>query len=117
MEKLLKITLSPFTQPIENFADLSVTVTAPYSDKFVTIKINSGINDYNENLDQPWIQVRQATEMIDTDDTINLKLDFWESNIKRFVHNWKRYEIKLMSIWKEELEWDSFSNFEFYLKN
>jgi hypothetical protein len=53
MEKLLKITLSPFTQPIENFADLSVTVTAPYSDKFVTIKINSGINDYNENLDQP----------------------------------------------------------------
>lgn len=116
MEKLIKIISSPFTPPIEVVGNIVIKIHMPYSDKDVTIQVNSSVEDYTENNDQPSTKVRQVVVTSSTDDTRTVKLDFENNNIQVVDVGGEQYEIKLMNISKENLDNQDFPCFEFFVK-
>jgi len=116
MEKLIKIISSPFNPAIEVVGNIVIKLHVPYSEKDVTVQINSNVQDYIENNDQPGAQVRQVMVTSTTEDTRTLKLDFGANNIQTFAIAGEQYEIKLMNIGKENIDNQDFPYFEFYVK-
>lgn len=113
MEKLIKIISSPFNPNMEVAGDLSIHLHVPYSENEVTVKINSGLQDYKENQDQKDIQIRQLTVTEDTNETRTLTFNFTSNNIHVVEINGKKYTIRLMSIGKENIQGLDFPFFEF----
>ena len=111
MEKLVKLTLSPFNPNFEIVDNLVMRVNVPYSDQSVTMQFNPNVQDYKEQADQPGVQVRQVTVTTSTDQTQTLSFDFKENNIHDVTIENAKYTIKLMSIRKEE----GFFCFEFFV--
>lgn len=116
MEKLIKIVSSPFNPAIEVVDKLVINLHVPYSEKEVTVQINPFVQNYDENQDQPGVQVRQVTLTTQTDETKTLKFDFAANNKQTIDMNEVKYEIKLMNIGKENLQGQDFPYFEFFIK-
>jgi hypothetical protein len=115
MEKLVKITLSPFTPSIDFVDKMVMKVTAPYSDKTVTVQFNPNIQDYKEQLDQPGIQVRQVMLSTTTDQTQKFTFDFISNNVQTITIEGTDYSVKLMNIGKEPHQGQNFLYFEFFI--
>jgi hypothetical protein len=53
----VKISINPFSPNVEVVGNFVMMAHVPYSDKGIVIKIDTNIQDYIENNDQPEIQV------------------------------------------------------------
>lgn len=113
MGKLVKIINSPFSSNLEVVENFIIKLQVPYSDKNVTIELNSSIDDYREKADQPNIKIRQVMQSSSTKDTQTLFFDF-ESNKQHNVSvDGKNYTIELVEIGKENIEGQDFPFFSF----
>ena len=111
MEKLVKLTLSPFSPSLEIVDKMVMKVHVPYSEQSVTIQFNPNIQDYKEQADQPGVQVRQVMFSTSTDQTQTLLFDFEANNVHDVIIENTKYSIKLMTIGKEQ----GFPYFEFFI--
>ncbi len=116
MEKLVKIASSLVNPSMEIVGNIIINLHVPYSEKDVTIQINPNIQDYQENVSLPGIDIRQMLVTTSTDETKELKFDFKENNTQKIQVNEDTYEIKLMHIGKEKMEGQDFPFFEFLVK-
>ena len=116
MEKLIKLVNSPFNPNMEVAGDIVINMHVPYSEQDVTVQINPNIQEYQENNDQPDIQIRQVMVSVPTDETKELHFNLKENNVQKFKINDKEYEIKLLNIGKESLQGQDFPSFEFHVK-
>ncbi|MDO8446425.1 MAG: hypothetical protein Q7T53_10060 [Deltaproteobacteria bacterium] len=115
MEKLVKLTLSPFSPNIEVVDKMVMKVHVPYSEEMVTMQFNPNIQDYKEQDDKPGIKVRQTTFSTSTAQTTTVPFDFKANNIQDiFVENTK-YTVKLMTIGKELIQGQNFLYFDFFV--
>ena len=115
MHKNVNIINSPFNPNFEIVGDLVMMLHAPYSDNDVTIQFNPNIQDYKEKQDKPGIKVRQATFSATTDQTKTEQFDFSANNVKDIEISDTIYNIKLMSIGKENIKGQDFFAFEFFV--
>ncbi|MFZ2631744.1 MAG: hypothetical protein WAX48_09190 [Desulfosalsimonadaceae bacterium] len=116
MEKLVKLTLSPFSPSIEVIDKMVMKVHVPYSEQSVTIQFNPNIQDYKEQADQPGVQVRQFTFSTSTDQTQTLPFDFTKTNnVHDVTIEGTKYNVKLMNIGKEPIQGQNFLYFEFFI--
>ena len=117
MEKLVRLTLSPFSPSIEVVDKMVMKVHAPYSEQSVTIQFNPNIQDYKEQVDQPGVQVRQFAFSTSTDQTQTVSFDFAANNIHNVTIEGTIYNVKLMNIGKEPVQGQNFLYFEFFIKS
>lgn len=115
MEKLVKLTMSPFSPNVEVVDKMVMKVHVPYSENNVTIQFNPNIQDYKEQQDQKDIKIRQLMFTTPTDHTRTFSFDF-KANIAHDVtiENTK-YNVKLMTIGKEPIQGQNFIYFEFFI--
>ncbi len=111
MEKLVKLTLSPFSPNLEVVNGMVMKVHAPYSEQSVTIQFNPNIQDYKEQEDQLGLQARQVMFSTSTEQTQSFLFDFETNNVHDVMIENIEYNVKLMGIWKEQ----GFFYFEFLL--
>ena len=115
MEKLVKLTLSPFNPSLEVIDKMTMKVHAPYSEQSVTIQFNPNIQDSKEQADQPGIQVRQVMFSTSTDQTQTLPFDYKTNNVHNITVEGTKYNVKLMNIGKEPIQGQNFLYFEFFI--
>lgn len=115
MEKLVKLTMSPFSPSLEVVDKIVMKVHVPYSEQEVTIQFNPNIQDYKEQADQPGVQVRQVTVSTSTAETKTLLFDFKSNNVHEVTIENTKYNIKLMNIGKEPIQGQNFLFFEFFI--
>lgn len=115
MEKLVKLTMSPFSPSLEVVDKMVMKVHVPYSEEMVTMQFNPNIQDYKEQADKPGIQVRQFTFSTSTDQTRTLPFDFKGNNVQDVTVENKKYKVKLMTIGKEPIQGQKFLYFEFFV--
>ena len=115
VQQTVKFILSPFNPNIESVANLVMSVHPPYNDRMVTLKVNTGYADYQENVEteNPNIQVKQVMAMQDTDDTQTLAFDLDNNNAHVIKIDDKSFVIKLLDISKKNIEGQDFPVFEF----
>lgn len=102
MEKLVKLTLSPFSPNLETIDKMTMKIHVPYSEQSVTIQFNPNIQNYKEQADQIGIQVRQVMFSTHTADTKTLLFDFVSNNVHDVTIENTKYNVKLMNIGKEQ---------------
>jgi hypothetical protein len=115
MEKLVKLSVSPFTPSLEVVDKIVMKVHVPYSQDSVTIQINPNIQDYKDQADRPGIKVRQITYSTPTDQTQTLLFDFKTNNVHLATVENTTYNLKLMTIDKEQIHGQDFLFFEFLI--
>jgi hypothetical protein len=113
MNKVIRISNSPFTINLEVFEDIVIKLHVPYSDKSVTVMVNPNIQEYQENKDRGNVKVRQLLVTIPTDDTRVLSFDFERNKKHRITIADHNYEIELISIGKENIQGQDFPYYEF----
>lgn len=113
----VKITLSPFNPNVEVVGPMVFDIRAPYSDKEVTLVVNSNIQHYEDKADTPKeFEVRQVMVSQDTDETQILSLNL-DSNSEQIINFQKvKYKVKLLNIGKENIQGQDFKNFEFLVE-
>lgn len=117
MAKLVRLTNSPFTPPVEVVDELVITLHVPYTEKNVTVRLNPNIQDYQEKDDRPGVKVRQVMQAIPTDQTQEIKFDFGKNKVKLALIENKKYQIELTQIGKENVQGHCFPFFEFLVSN
>jgi hypothetical protein len=115
MEKLAKLTDSPFSPSLEVIDKMVMKVHAPYSEESVTIRFNPNIQDYKEQADKPGMQVRQFMFSTHTNQTRTLRFDFKNNNVHDVTVANTKYKVKLMTIGKESIQGQNFPYFEFFV--
>jgi hypothetical protein len=115
MQKLVKITLSPFSPNIEVVDKMVMKVQAPYSDESITMQFNPNIQDYKEQQDQKDIKVRQLVVTTSTGQTKTIPFDFKTNNVHDVTVENTKYNVKLMNIGKELIQGQNFLYFEFFV--
>ena len=113
MEKIIKLTQSPFKPPMEIVGNLVINLHAPYFDKEVTIQINPNYQEYIEDQKGDGIEVKQFSVTTNTIDTMQLNFDFGENNSKTFNYDDETYTLRLINIGTEKIEGQDFRFFEF----
>ena len=108
MEKLIKLSISPFTPPIEEALGLSIQAHVPYGDDHITVLINGNLQDYTENDDKEGIKVRQSTFNVHNEHTKVVELNLTDKN-ESIVEGKK---MKLMNCGKENLQGTDFRFYE-----
>lgn len=116
MEKILRLTQSPFTPPIQTVGNLIINLHVPYSDKEVTIQINPNYQQYIEDQKADGIEIKQFSVTTSTIDTMQFKFDFEENNSKTFNYDDETYTLRLIQIGNEKIEGQDFRFFEFEVK-
>ena len=112
MSKLLKLINSPFNPPMAETMGLIFQIHVPCSKEMVTLLVNPNTRDYQENMDQPQLQVRQYSFTEHTRDTKTITLNFAENNIVTINHEGTEIDIKLMNISSEKIQGQDFPAFE-----
>jgi ribosomal protein S10 len=115
MQKNVKLIVSPFNPNMEVVDKMVMTIHVPYSNEEVTIRFNPNIQDYKENQYQPGVKVRQFTVSSTTDQTKTAKFDFKQNNVHKIKIEGTLYNIKLMTIGKENIQGQDFPFFEFFV--
>ena len=115
MEKLVKLSVSPFTPSVEVVDKMVMKVHVPYSVEAVTIQVNPNIQEYKERADRPGIEVRQLTFTTPTDQTVRLVFDFKSNVVHTVTIGNTVYNIKLMTIDNEQIQGQGFLFFEFFV--
>jgi hypothetical protein len=115
MEKLMKLTHSPFTSNIEVFDDLVMMLFEPSSDKVVTLQLNPNIHDYQAQADKPGIQMSNVTLAVGKPQIHTF--DFGDQNTLAVKFNKKHYEIKLQRIEPVEIQGQKFHSYEFFVSS
>ena len=115
MQKLIKLSNSPFNPNLETFENMVIKLHVPYSSNDVTIQINPNIVGYREKQDSPNMKIRQFSVTIPTEDTKFLKFDFKDNNVHKIQIENNTFEIKLMTIGKENIQGQDFTYFEFFV--
>ena len=113
MEKLIKLVMSPFNPNLEVVGDIVLMISVPYSDKDVTLRVATNVQDYQERADTPNGKVRQVMVTTSTSDTRTIKFDLSGNSTHKFELGGTTYEIKLMGIGQEKLENQNFRYYEF----
>lgn len=108
MQKLVKLTLSPFSPDIEIVDKMVMKVHVPYSENDVTIQFNPNIQDYKEKQDQENIKVRQIFLTTPTEQTKTLSFDFKSNSIHDIAIENTKYNVRLMTIGKEPIQGQNF---------
>lgn len=109
----VKINNSPSHSNLEVAGNLVIKLHVPYSNEKVTIKVNPNITEYKEKAGN---NVRQYTEIADTDETKTLSFDFHKNNIHNITISGKNYKIRLLNIGTALEQGQNFPYFEFYVE-
>ena len=115
MEKLVKITLSPFSPNIEVVEKMVMKAHVPYSDESITMQFNPNIQHYKEQQDQKDIKVRQVIVTTSTSQTKTIPFDFKTNNVHDVTIENTKYNVKLMNIGRELIQGQKFLYFEFFV--
>jgi hypothetical protein len=115
MQKLAKLTLSPFSPNIEVIDKMVMAVHVPYSEESVTIQFNPNIQEYQEKQNQKDIKIGQLMFTTHTDETKTLSFDFKKNNTQDVTIEGTKYNVKLMTIGKEPIQGQNFFYFEFFV--
>ncbi|PWB38610.1 MAG: hypothetical protein C3F02_02760 [Parcubacteria group bacterium] len=116
MEKLIELAQSPSSPGIETVDKMVMKLHVPCSEKSVTVQINPFLQDYEENADQPNVQIRQMQITSTTSDTKTLTFDFENNSTHNIDIDGENYQITLMNIGKEKTQDGEFPAFEFLVK-
>ena len=103
LEKTVKLSTSPSQPSMEVVGNILMGLSSPSSKKKVTILINPNIQEYKE-------------KSVMTDETIQLLFDFKVNTVHRITMRNRNYEIKLMTIDKENIQGQEFLYFEFFVR-
>lgn len=110
MAKLIKLTASPFTPPVEFVEDIVITLHSPYSETSVTVLVNPQIVDWTDT------KVGNILVLRGTPDSKTLRFDLAMNSTHRISYSTKVYEIKLMRIGKEKMDGQDFLSYEFFVE-
>lgn len=110
----VKLSINPYSPSIEAVENFVMMIHVPYSNKEVTIKIDSSIQEYIENDDKPGIKIRKMTIMQDTKYTRTLRFDFKENNTHSIEIDNRKFDIRLIEIGDEEIEEVQGQSFKFF---
>jgi hypothetical protein len=115
MQKLMRLSNSPFKPNLETFDDIVIKLHVPYSASEVTIQINPNIVEYQDKQKKEGIEIRQLSVSVPTNETKVVRLDFKSNNVQRIQIGNKTFEIKLMEIGKENIQGQDFPYFDFFV--
>ncbi len=113
----IELVLSPDSPSVTVAGLIVISSPSQYSDKDITVKINSTITEYeNAPVNSSNMQIRQAMCTQDTSDAKTLKFDFAGDNVHEVITDGRKFSIKLLNIGKKQFEGQSFPVFEFFVE-
>jgi hypothetical protein len=112
MSTNLKLVNSPFNPPMAEAMGLIFQIHVPSGKDMVTLLVNPNTRDYQENMDQPKMQVRQYTFSEHTKDTKTITLDFGKNNIVTIDNEGTEIDVRLMNISSEKIQGQDFPIYE-----
>ena len=119
MSELLKISISPYTEPFYHACGVNISPFVPYDNKSVTIKVDSNTKFFDKDgssdniTKSTGVEVSNVIYMEDTEDTKTLSINLKES--QSIEIDGKEIEFKLMNIGKENLKGQDFVYWEIFV--
>lgn len=117
MKKTIRLHASPFHPPIETAFNLTLTLTAPYSSKEVTLIINGNTTDYQESIKGQGFEAAQITVTEGTPESIMFTFDLNQTKGYGLKMGGELYEILLLNIDKQLEQGQEFLFFDFEINN
>jgi hypothetical protein len=99
--KEIKIQDNPLTPPISSAGDFVMSLGAPNSNEKVVIKIDSSIQEHEENIDAKNLKIRNMMISVNTEYTKELIFDFYDKKIQNICIDDKEFRIELIEIGEE----------------
>jgi len=116
MSSQVSICLCPFEPNIATAEDLVLSVSAPYSEKQVTLTINPNITGYIKGKSEGGLHIAQLIESRSTDETVTVKLDVQQHPEQLFAYGGKLHSVRFMGTIKKSYEVQEFLCFNFFVE-
>jgi hypothetical protein len=117
MNKLIRLHESPFHSPIETVFNLTLSLSAPTSEKEVTIIFNGNTTNYQESNKKEGLEISQIIMTEGTESAVINTFNLSDQSGFGLKIAGEFYEVRLINIGKENQQGQDFLYYEFCVKN